>query len=250
MREIALEIREGVPEALERATSLIGPELRAETGPIHNLIAKCKAEGNYAFWMDSLFWVSGVAEELNLDAQLPPEFWHCLEFAAQKMQFPQFIPQTRGKAVGRPARGLCDYLAAVVIIHREVGTRWAESFPDRADLLDKIVSGLKAVNPEYPNAIKSEPAPALARRFVDDGWLEDPPPKKFHPVRLGLGQLFHPIKRGLADYSYPLFDFVNAPWFPDSLADERWSVIAFNYFRVKIGGGLFPLKLAKPWWME
>jgi hypothetical protein len=246
---VALEIREGLEESLDRATALVGSVLLAETGPIHQLIAKCKREGNYAFWMDSLFWVGAVAEELDLDAQLPPEFWHNLEFAARKMQFPQFIPQARGKAEGRPARGLCEYLAAVAVIHREVGTRWAECFPDRPGLLDRIVSELMVVNPEYPEAVKSESAPALARRFENDGWMEDPPPKKFHSVRLGLGQLFHPIQRGIGDLSFPLFDFVNAPWFPDTLDNERWSVIAFNYFRVKLGGGLLPLKLAKPWWM-
>ena len=86
---------------------------------------------------------------------------------------------------------------------------------------------------------KRKTAAALARRFVDDGWMTDPPPKKHFPVRRGTGEVF-----------YPLFDFIHASGFPESLADERWSVVAFNGFRVKLGGGLMPLTLAKPWWAE
>ena len=231
-------MREGMPEALERATTLIGPRLREETQTLFRLIAKCREEGSYAFWMDTLFWAGACAEELGLEADLPPEFWRCLEFAAGKMQFPQFIPQARGKAEGRPARGLCDYLAAVAVIHREVGVRWAGCFPDTPDLLDNLVANLAACHPSYPALLGSESASALARRFAADGWLTDPPPDEFLPVRRGLGEIF-----------FSLFDFINAEGFPESLADERWSVIAFNGFRVKIGGGLFPLTIAKPWWM-
>jgi hypothetical protein len=239
MLEIVREMRMGLAESLEQATALIGPRLREETQPLQRRIAQCREEGNYAFWMDTLFWVGACAEELNLEADLPSEFWHCLAFAAGKMQFPQFIPQAQGKAEGRSARGLCDYLAAVAVIHREVGKHWAGCFPKQPDLLDSLVANLAAVHPDYPALLVSEPAPALARRFVADGWLTDPPPERFHPVRRGLGDVF-----------LPLFEFINASGFPEALADERWSVIAFNGFRVKLGGGLFPLTVAKPWWMK
>lgn len=237
-REMALEMQSGVPEALTQATALIGPGLRAEVGPLLKLIDKCQREGNYAFWMDSLFWAGACAEELGLDADLPRDFWRCLEHVATKLQFPQFLPQTRGKAEGRPARGLCDYLAAVAVIHREAGKDWAARFPEQPRLLDELVGKLAAFHPDYPALLRSEPATALARRFAADGWLTDPPPAAFHPVRRGLGDVF-----------LPLFDFITADGFPEALADERWSVIAFNYFRVKLGGGLFPLTQAKPWWM-
>jgi hypothetical protein len=230
-------MRRGLPEALERATTLIGPALREEIKPLLKLIDRCKNEGNFAFWMDSLFWAGSCAEELNLDADLPPEFWNCLAFAAGKMEFPQFIPQAQGKAAGLPARGLCDYLAAIVVIHREVGKHWAGCFPDQPDLLDEFIAKFEAVNDDYPALFKSKTAAALARRFEADGWMTDPPPEEHYPVRRGTGEVF-----------YPLFDFIHAEGFPESLADERWSVVAFNGFRVKVGGGLFPLTTAKPWW--
>jgi hypothetical protein len=231
------EIRRGLPEALDRATALIASPLRDEVEPLLRRIEQYKEQGEFAFWMDSLFWVGACAEELGRDADLPPEFWNCLEFAATKMQFPQFIPQARGKAAGLPARGLCDYLAAIVVIHREVGAHWAGCFPDQSELLDEFMGEFAAVNGDYPALFKSEPAAALARRFEADGWLTDPPPEEFFPVRRGLGEVF-----------YPLFDFINAEGFPESLADERWSVVAFNGFRVKPGGGFFFSTEARPWW--
>jgi len=236
-REIVQEMRAGVPEALDRAVALIGPALGAEAEPLLRLMAQQKEEGNFAVWLDSLLWVSAVAEELNLDADLPPEFWNELAFVAEKLQFPEFLPQIRGKAEGRPARGLCEYIAAVAVIHREVGAHWAGCFPDEPDVLDQVIADLKDVDGDYEALIATESSPALAQRFVDDGWLEDPPPERFFPVRRGLGPLF-----------FPLFQFINAQGFPDALADERWSVIAFNGFRVKTAPGIFPRTEARPWW--
>src|SRR5262245_52207921 len=103
-------MRRGVPEALERATALIASPLREEVRSLLKLIGKCREQGNYAFWMDTLFWVGACGEELGRDADLPPEFWNSLAFVAGKLEFSQFIPQARGKAAGLPARGLCDYL--------------------------------------------------------------------------------------------------------------------------------------------
>jgi hypothetical protein len=237
-REIAQEMRKGVPEALERAAALVASPLRDEIQPLFRRIEQCREQGEYALWMDTLFWAGACAEELGRDADLPPEFWHRLEFVAEKLQFPEFIPQTRGKAAGLPARGLCDYLAAIVVIHREVGKHWAGCFPDQPSLLDEFLEKFKAVHHEYPGLFESESAAALARRFEADGWLTDPPPEEHFPVRRGTGDVF-----------WPLFAFVNADGFPESLADERWSVVAFNYFRLKPGDGLFPRTVAKPWWM-
>ncbi len=115
------------------------------------------------------------------------------------MQFPEFIPQAQGKAAGLPAHGLCDYLAAIVVIHREVGTHWAGCFPDQPDLLDELVAQLEAVNDDYAALCQSETHTALARRFAADGWLTDPPPERFFPVRRSLLEVFK-----------PLFEFIHA----------------------------------------
>src|SRR5262249_2261692 len=150
----------------------------------------------------------------------------CLELAAKKMQFPQFIPQARGKAAGLPRRTFCDYLAAIVIIHRELGTHWAGCFPDQPKLLDDFVGQLAAGDADYPSLFQGEDRAALARRFEADGWMADPCPERFFSVR-----------RDLHDVFYPLFQFIHADSFPNALADERWSVVCFNAFEVRVGGG-------------
>ncbi len=227
----------GLREALEKATSLISPQLLNDTKPLVQRIKQYDAEGNYALRMDALFKMGGVAEEWGRDAELPPDFWRCLEFAAQKMQFPQFIPQARGKAEGLPRRNFCDFLAAVVIIHREHGTHWAGCFPEQPEMLDDFVKQLAAVDASYPALFQSENRATIARRFEADGWRADPCPERFFSVR-----------RDLQDVFYPLFEFIHGSGFPESLADERWSVVGFNAFEVRVGGGLMPLTKAKPWW--
>ena len=227
----------GLREALEKATALISPQLRQDTKRLVEQIRSHDEQGNYALWMDALFKMGAVAEEWGRDAELPPDFWRFLEFAAQKMQFPQFVPQARGKAEGLPRRTLCDYLAAIVVIHRELGTHWAGCFPGQPKLLDDFVRQLAAVDADYPALFQSEIRAAIAHRFEADGWRADPCPERFFSVRRDLHDLF-----------YPLFQFICAAGFPESLADECWCVVGFNAFEVRVGGGLMPLTEAKPWW--
>jgi hypothetical protein len=227
----------GLHKVLADATALISPGLLRDLKKVGPRVKQLEQEGNYAFWMDLLFRVGAAAEQLGRDAELPADFWYNLAGAARGMKFPQFVPFALGKAEGRPKRRLADVMAAIVVIRREIGGRWPRSFPDQPTLMDEVVGLIAAVDPGYPELLKTEPSTELAGRFAADGCNADPSPAGWYAARHRYYDLFP-----------PLFAFVQADDFPDSLSDERWSVLSFNLFEVRMIEGRFPGTEAKPWW--
>jgi hypothetical protein len=224
----------GLQKVLADATALIPPALSRDLQNVHPRLQKFTREGDYARWMDMLFKIGAVVEQAGRDAELPPDFWYNLAGAARAMQFPEFIPYAHGKAEGRLRRSMADVLAAIVVIHREIGERWPRSFPNHAGLLDEFVGLIAAVDPAYPKLLKAEGSSALTRRFDADRCGTDPSPDDWLPVRLRCNDVLR-----------AMFDFVLAEDYPESLSEERWSVVNFNAFELRYPG-LFPR--AVPWW--
>ena len=154
------------------------------------------------------------------------------------MMFPQFIPYAHGKAAKRPKRKVADLLPAIVVIHREVGGRWPGSFPDQPVLLDEFVRLISAVNAAYPELFKTDGSKSLADRFAADGCNQTPARAAWYAVREQRYYELFPL----------LFEFVLADGFPDSLSDERWSIISFNSFEMRVSQGVVPFPEAKVWW--
>jgi hypothetical protein len=224
----------GLHKVLADATALIPAPLLRDMPTVGPRLKDFADRGDYALWMDLLFKAGGVAEEWGRDAELPPDFWYNLAGAANGMKFPEFIPFAHGKAERRPRRILNDVLGAIVVIHREAGERWPRAFPDHAALLDEVVGLIAAVDPAYPALLKAEGSSALARRFAADGCLVDPASPAWFEVR---NRCYNVLRA--------LFELVLAEDFPESLSDERWSIINFNAFEIRYPG-LFPR--AFPWW--
>ena len=97
---------------------------------------------------------------------------------------------------------------------------------------------IAAINPAYTELFKTDESKLLAARFATDGCNQTPAPAAWYAVR----------EQRYYDLFPPLFEFVLADGFPDSLSDERWSVISFNTFKIRVSEGAVPFPVVKVWW--
>src|SRR5262249_34698662 len=152
-------------QVLAEATAMIPSSMLERTANVGSRLQRFESEGAYASWMELLYKIGLYAEELGCDQDVPADYWHRVAAAASAMQFPEFVPLAQGKAEGRRRRIIGDVLGSIVVIHRVAGERWPRAFPERAALLDEIVALIAAVDPAYPELLRTTGSGELAQRF-------------------------------------------------------------------------------------
>ncbi len=164
-------------KVLAEGTALLPASILEKLPHIRPRLQKLETEGNYAGWMELLYKIGLYGEEYGHDREFPPEFWTKIASSANAMKFPEFVAIADGKAEGRPRRIMSDVLASIIVIHREIGERWPKAYPQRSSDLNQIVTLIAAVDPRYPELIRSAARTELSQQFEAAGCNLDPAPK-------------------------------------------------------------------------